>query len=59
MFEAAKSMFCKEPSIKSVDINMPNIHYFTADMSKLHETNNGEVSAIAGRDGKCLGTERP
>ena len=46
MFEAAKSIFGKVPSIKSVDIQMPNIHYFTADLSKLQETNNGDVSTL-------------
>ncbi|KAL5484625.1 hypothetical protein EMCRGX_G021154 [Ephydatia muelleri] len=43
MFQAAKSIFGKVQSITSVDIQMPNVHHFTADLSKLHEKNNGEL----------------
>ena len=55
MFEAAKSMFGKVQSITSVDIQMPNVHHFTADLSKLHEKNNGEVSAFWGEERKVGG----
>lgn len=43
MFETAKVVFSRVPNVKSIEIHMPNIHYFTADLSKLGVPNSGEL----------------
>lgn len=43
MFLVAESIFAKVPSIGEVDIEMPNIHYFVADLKKIGVPNSGEV----------------
>lgn len=44
MFNTAKVIFARAPKITDVEIRMPNIHYYVADLSKLHIPNSGEVS---------------
>jgi len=43
MYDTAKLIFARVPSITDVEIKMPNIHYFVADLSKLKIPNSGEV----------------
>ena len=43
MYEVSKAVFSRVPKVNSVEIHMPNIHYFVADLSKLHVPNSGEV----------------
>ena len=45
MHDISKLIFNRVAKISSVEIHMPNIHYFTADLSKLNEPNSGEVCA--------------
>lgn len=43
IYEAAAKVLSQLPSLHSVELHMPNIHYFTADLSKLGIANTGEV----------------
>ena len=43
MFDTAKLIFARVPKVNDVEIHMPNIHYYVADLSKLRVPNNGEV----------------
>jgi len=43
MFDAAKNIIAKEPSVSLVEMQMPNIHYWTYDLSKLGFKENKEV----------------
>lgn len=45
MFETSKMIFSKVAAIQSVDMEMPNIHYFVADLKKINVPNTGEVGA--------------
>ena len=46
MFLVAECLFNKVPQIQEVDIEMPNIHYFVADLKKLGIPTSGEVCKI-------------
>lgn len=43
MFETSKMIFSKVAAIQSVDMEMPNIHYFVADLKKINVPNTGEL----------------
>ncbi len=44
MYNTAKVVFARVPKVNDVEIRMPNIHYYVADLSKLKLPNSGEVS---------------
>ena len=47
MYEMAKLVFFRLPHIQSMELHLPNIHYFKADLSKFNITNSaGEVGHI-------------
>ncbi len=46
MFKTAKVVFARAPKITDVEIDMPNIHYYVADLSKLKLPNSGEVCDV-------------
>lgn len=46
MFDTSKLIFAKVPKVTNVDIHMPNIHYYIADMRKFLLPNNGEVGGL-------------
>lgn len=46
MYDTAKMVFARVPKVTDVEIKMPNIHYFMADLTKLRIPNNGEVSLL-------------
>ena len=43
MFLVAESIFNKVQSVVEVEMEMPNIHYFVADLKKINVPNTGEV----------------
>ena len=43
MNDMSQVIFSRAPKINMVDIQMPNIHYFVGDLSKLQIPNQGEV----------------
>jgi len=49
MFDTAKLIFARISEVSSVDIEMPNIHYFTGDLRKLDVPMSGEVG-VSGHD---------
>lgn len=44
MFQISESIFRKASAVESVELEMPNIHYFVADLTKINIPNSGEVS---------------
>jgi len=47
MYEMAKLVFFRLPHIQSMELHLPNIHYFKADLSKFNIPNSaGEVGHI-------------
>ena len=47
MYDTSKVVFARVPKINDVEIRMPNIHYYVADLSKLKVPNSGEVHVTA------------
>ena len=44
MYDTSQVIFSRVPKINTVEIQMPNIHYYVADLSKLQLPNQGDVS---------------
>lgn len=53
MYDTAKVVFARVPKINDVEIRMPNIHYYVADLLKL--PNSGEVSGCIWVYTLCIG----
>lgn len=43
MFLVSELIFGKVAGVDSIDMEMPNIHYFVADLRKINIPNAGEV----------------
>ena len=43
MFQTSELIFNRVASVNSVDMEMPNIHYYVADLKKIGIPNSGEV----------------
>jgi urate oxidase len=46
MYDMSQVIFSRIPKINAVEIQMPNIHYYIADLSKLQLPNQGEVRVL-------------
>lgn len=46
MFLVSELIFSKVASVASMDMEMPNIHYFVADLKKINIPNSGEVLVV-------------
>ncbi|XP_038063530.1 uricase-like [Patiria miniata] len=43
LYQAAQQMMAKVPQVEQVELEMPNIHYFFADLKKIGMENSGEI----------------